>query len=120
MKIKTRKKKKPDRGIVNEGQYKHTPKGRPKELIGFEGQGMYTYDYRSNRAEKIDTTTLTVRFYQTETDYIELDPNKDYLIARSMGEGLRRITVRAHACNWFELRCIGAPIENEKDRSRWE
>lgn len=116
MKIKTRSKK--SAPIKRGGRTERDPK-RPLESVGFEGRGMYSYNYVTNEMELIEEG-LTVRFYQGENDYIEFLPNKGYCIARSQGEGLKRLVIRAQASNWFELKAVQSTLDKDGESTAWD
>jgi len=118
--IKTRsKKKKKDSGIKNEGQYKHYPGGRPRETQGFQGRGMYTYDYISNKLVKVEEDECNIRFYSEEDSYIEFTPNKGYLICQTGGHSLMQLLVRGRAINCVELKALESVLDKDGEGTVW-
>ena len=123
VKIKTRKSRLTQAldsfGKYNEDFIKQK-KSRPLEIGGWDGPGLYEYDYVSNQLRKIAADN-TVRFYRSERDrdnYIEFVSNKKWVIVRALGRGLRALTLKAQALNWFELASINSFTEKGEDN--WE
>jgi len=120
VRIKTRsKKKKKDSGIKNEGQYKHYPGGRSRETQGFQGRGMYTYDYISNKLVKVEEDECNIRFYSEEDSYIEFTPNKGYLICQTGGHSLMQLLVRGRAINCVELKALESVLDKDGEGTVW-
>ena len=124
VKIKTRNRSRLTKALdtlEGEGyQFHRKSRRRPLEIGGWDGPGLYEYDYVSNQLRKIAADN-TVRFYRSERDsdnYIEFVPNNKWVIVRALGRGLRALTLKAQALNWFELASINSFTEKGEDN--WE
>ena len=112
MKIKTRKKSRLVEALDD--------LGRPTETEGYVGSGLYRYSYITNKIVELDLDTDLIRFYQDETTYIELSPNKGWLTARGLGAGLEGLVVRGQASNSLELKVVHRRLDGDGEDVTWD
>lgn len=122
MKIKTRKKKKSNlvEALDNLDQYKVHAKGRPAKQSGYNGRGLYSYDYTTNKLKRVDVDVM--RFYQDENTYVELEANKGWVMARSMCavDVLAGLVIRGRAINCLELKVVHRKFDKDGEDVTWD